>query len=202
MAAMNRACLGLSAAAALLAGCATSEVGVYNVHTVTPGILIRGGQPDEEGFRELRESYGITTVVNLHGNTAERERAWVTALGIKYIAMPSNAFEPDEDTTLEFLRIVAEAADGEGPVFIHCRQGMDRTGTAVAAYRVALEGWTAAAAIDELHRYQEPLNDIMFAGIIPPFIRGIERDRAGWLARLQPAGPQIVESDRGMASTP
>lgn len=35
------------------------------------------------------------------------------------------------------------------PLFIHCEDGRDRTGTMVALYRVAAEGWTIKQAYTE-----------------------------------------------------
>ena len=36
------------------------------------------------------------------------------------------------------------------PVLVHCEHGSDRTGTMVAIYRIAFEGWTKAQATDEM----------------------------------------------------
>jgi protein tyrosine/serine phosphatase len=46
------------------------------------------------------------------------------------------------------LAIVTDPA--RQPVFVHCRRGSDRTGTAVAVYRICVEGWSREAAIDEM----------------------------------------------------
>jgi protein tyrosine/serine phosphatase len=37
-------------------------------------------------------------------------------------------------------------------VLVHCRRGADRTGVMLAIYRVVVEGWTKADAIDEMTR--------------------------------------------------
>jgi rhodanese/phosphatase family protein len=48
-------------------------------------------------------------------------------------------------------RLIALVTDpARQPVFIHCRNGSDRTGTAIAVYRVAVEGWSREEAIDEM----------------------------------------------------
>lgn len=35
-------------------------------------------------------------------------------------------------------------------VFVHCRWGVDRTGMAVAAYRILTEAWDYDKAVDEM----------------------------------------------------
>jgi protein tyrosine/serine phosphatase len=48
-----------------------------------------------------------------------------------------------------FLRQVLDevrAAEKDGPVYVHCRAGRDRTSLIVALYRVWQQGWTAATA--------------------------------------------------------
>src|SRR5688572_15337493 len=53
-----------------MTGCFSSECShVPNVHTVVPGVLIRGGQPTKRGLRELRDDHGIRTVVNFNDLT-------------------------------------------------------------------------------------------------------------------------------------
>jgi tyrosine-protein phosphatase SIW14 len=37
----------------------------------------------------------------------------------------------------------------EKPVLLHCKHGSDRTGCIVAAYRMAISGWTKEEAIRE-----------------------------------------------------
>ena len=47
-----------------------AKTGLTNVHTVSPGVLVRGGQPSDLGFRTLRDDYRVRTVVNLNDATA------------------------------------------------------------------------------------------------------------------------------------
>lgn len=109
------------------------------------GDLYRGGMPEEEGFRYLRD-IGIKTVVNLRKNDDERSR--VESLKMKYVHIPLSAMGGIDDSSIrEFFKIVNDP--DSCPVFVHCRRGADRTGTMVAFYRIAFEGWEPERAYRE-----------------------------------------------------
>jgi tyrosine-protein phosphatase SIW14 len=195
--------LGLRGAVALIVaiaagGCATSSnSGVPNVHTVIPGVLVRGGQPNEGGFRRLRDTYGVAAVVNLNDQTVHSERAMVEACGMTYVPLPSNAFKPDADKVLTFLRAVEESKH-KGAVYVHCKHGMDRTGLAVAAYRIAVQGWDADRALAELRRYQAFSHELVFKNL-HQYVRGIGRDRDQWSERVAAFAVPAVGEDAQVA---
>ena len=66
----------------------------------------------------------------------------------KCVHIGMEAWDADEDELVEFLKVLADPANR--PVFVHCKHGADRTGTAVATYRVVCQGWTKEDAIDEM----------------------------------------------------
>lgn len=185
----------LFSALAMSAGCAaSSELAVPNVHTVTPGVLIRGGQPDEAGLVALKQTYGVTTVVNLNDQSTRSEGALCRAAGLEYVALPSNPFHPEREKLESFLRAI-EATHGRGAVYVHCAQGMDRTGVAVAAYRIVDNGWSADRANDELRHWQAWPHTLVFLEI-PGYVRGIEHDRARWQAATRPTTPTALSLGR------
>ena len=109
------------------------------------GALYRGAQPTREGFVELQR-LGIRTVVNLRAEHSDLRL--IQGLGLKYETIPMSAAFPKPE---EFRRFLAIARDpGSQPVFVHCQHGSDRTGTAVALYRVAVQGWGREEAIREM----------------------------------------------------
>jgi len=57
-----------------------------------------------------------------------------------YIHIPMGFLQPSSDKILSFLKIATDPASQ--PVFVHCRQGADRTGTFCAIYRRLVQGWT------------------------------------------------------------
>jgi hypothetical protein len=196
--------LVLSALASLCAaggGCAVTDgkTGLANVHTVTPGILVRGGQPNERGFRSLHDDYGVRTVVNLNDLTEKSEQRIVESLRMRYLALPSNAFRPDPEKILQFVKTVRDASGG-GAVYVHCQHGMDRTGFAVAAYRILVDGWTADRAMAELRGYQVFPHAMLFPAI-EPFVRGVYRDRDDWTRKLSPNSKPAAAPTAAIAST-
>jgi uncharacterized protein (TIGR01244 family) len=117
--------------------------------------LYRGSQPDAEGFRKLKE-IGVKTIINfrIESDALEtREQEIVESLGMRYVHVPikdGNFFTwfrriPGETVKKFFAVLESE----QGPFFVHCRRGTDRTGAMVAFYRMARHGWDAARAKNE-----------------------------------------------------
>lgn len=124
--------------------------GLPNLHKVSDA-LYRGAQPEGEGFAGLKE-LGVKTVVNLrlaHSDRDEMKKAGLSAgEDFRYVHIRMEAWDADEDEIVEFLGILADPASR--PVFVHCKHGADRTGMAVATYRIVCQGWTKEDAIDEM----------------------------------------------------
>jgi protein tyrosine phosphatase (PTP) superfamily phosphohydrolase (DUF442 family) len=112
--------------------------GVDNFGFVTPD-LWRGGQPTAEGWASLR-ALGVRTVISLRSD--DGDLADLPA-GVAYVHVPSSSWYADRLDTDAVCRAIDAAAK---PVFVHCRQGRDRTGLAIAAYRVRA-GVPADAAV-------------------------------------------------------
>jgi protein tyrosine phosphatase (PTP) superfamily phosphohydrolase (DUF442 family) len=125
------------------------ELGVPNFGQVTPN-LFRGGQPGVDGFKTLKEM-GVGIVVDMRGGSNPREKAAVTKLGMEYVSIPWHCTSPSDEPMARFLKLIEENRDKK--VFVHCRLGADRTGMAVAAYRMAGEGWSADEALNEMAKF-------------------------------------------------
>jgi protein tyrosine phosphatase (PTP) superfamily phosphohydrolase (DUF442 family) len=105
--------------------------------------------PRKEGLAELKK-LGVNVVVDMRGKNKDEEAA-VTKLGMQYIPIPSHCLFPKDGTFAKFLRVIRENQGKK--VFVHCRLGDDRTGMAVAAYRMAEEGWSADEAMKEMKAF-------------------------------------------------
>jgi tyrosine-protein phosphatase SIW14 len=111
--------------------------------------LYRGAQPNEDGFRELAQ-LGVHTVVDLRGSggRSSKEAQIVDGLGMKYVNVPLDGFKaPTPEQVSKLLGILENQSDG--PVFVHCRRGADRTGTILALYRIDHDQWDNEKALDE-----------------------------------------------------
>ncbi len=122
--------------------------GLSNMGRVTPGIY-RGAQPEKEGYATLKKM-GVRTVINLRTSMSEKKA--VEAAGMRSIEVPIEMSRDGLKAKVD--RVVAlMAAPVNQPVFVHCRQGRDRTGIVVAAYRMKMEGWSLAEAEAEMESF-------------------------------------------------
>jgi tyrosine-protein phosphatase SIW14 len=123
--------------------------GIPNFGQVTPN-LYRGARPNGEGIAALKK-LGVDIVVDLRGGRSAKEEAEVSKLGMQYVSIPAHCPFPKDEPWARFLKVIRE---NEGKkIFVHCRLGDDRTGMAVAAYRMAEEGWSAAEAMKEMKAF-------------------------------------------------
>jgi protein-tyrosine phosphatase len=126
--------------------------GIRNFGQVTPR-LYRGAQPAGKGY-ELLEKMGVDIIVDFRNekDLIERERQSVEARHIRFISIPWSALhDPRTEEVRRFFEILRE--NPEKRIFVHCEVGADRTGTMVALYRIAGQGWTADDAVREMKAY-------------------------------------------------
>jgi tyrosine-protein phosphatase SIW14 len=134
-------CLGL----ATLQPASLPEVpGVPNFHQVDEHIY-RGGQPHPDGFASLAK-LGIKTVIDLRGNSPEGNQ--VQRAGMQYVRLPWSDFKAPSDEQIAAVLALLNKSSG-WPVFVHCRRGADRTGTAIACYRITHDHWSNEQALAE-----------------------------------------------------
>lgn len=124
-------------------------VGLPNFGEVTPK-LYRGGQPGADGLKALKKM-GVSIVVDMRGAHSEHEKAAAEELGMEYVSIPWHCPFPSDEPFLKFLKVIEQNPDRK--IFVHCRLGDDRTGMAIASYRMAEEGWSPDEALKEMELF-------------------------------------------------
>lgn len=121
---------------------------------VVPGIF-RGPRLINTGdFQDLR-TLGIKTILNLEGGIIEAitstnsEEVGAYYSGIQTIRIEMNAIFPPSIRDLDFCDTILGHPD-RFPIYVHCAQGVDRTGFVIAYYRIRSCGWSVERAIDEM----------------------------------------------------
>jgi hypothetical protein len=127
--------------------------GLPNLYRVNSS-LYRSAQPSKEGFVFLGTQASlangdrpIKTVVSLRAFHDDAPLVPASS-GLRLEQIRFKTWHPEKEDVVKFLRIVTTPA--LQPVLVHCQHGSDRTGTMVAIYRIAVEGWTKAQATDEM----------------------------------------------------
>jgi hypothetical protein len=152
--------------------CDDCIAGVENFAKVSPA-LWRGAQPSAAGFRSLAAA-GAKTVVSLRARGDDFDL--LAGTNLKYVRIQTSAWNPEEAPLALFIKIMENPDNW--PVFVHCAQGRDRTGYAVALYRIAVENWSVDDALHEMFDFR--FNRIWFRN--PAFLRQLDvaqmRERA------------------------
>lgn len=123
--------------------------GLSNFGEVTPN-LYRGGQPGADGLKTLQKM-GVSIVIDMRGSRSEREQKAVEELGMEYVSIPWHCPFPSDHAFAKFLTVIEQNPGKK--IFVHCRLGNDRTGMAIASYRMAEEGWSADEAMKEMQLF-------------------------------------------------
>ncbi len=138
--------------------------GVGNFHQVNENIY-RGAQPHGQGFAALAQM-GIKTVIDLRGENSEANA--VQRAGLHYVRMHWNGYKAPDDT--QIAAVLALLTDSsQWPVFVHCRRGADRTGTAIACYRISHDHWSNQQALTEAKTFGMSSAEILMQRYIMNF---------------------------------
>ena len=119
------------------------DLGLPNFGTVTHDVF-RGGQPTQAGLDVLAR-LGVKTVIDLRADDAPQ----TMPAGMRLVRLPVSAWRAD---TVDPRSILQAISKNSKPVFIHCLEGRDRTGLAVAIYRLSI-GMSADDACRELRNF-------------------------------------------------
>lgn len=114
------------------------------------GHVFRGRTLDETSLTDLK-SRGIKTVINLRSSArkANLEMDIARRVGINEIWIPiSGATGPRNEDLKRFFDVIQDSS--LAPIYLHCEDGVDRTGMMVALYREKFDRWSADQAYREM----------------------------------------------------
>ena len=154
--------------------------GLPNLARVEKGVYRGGRpRLERDGIESLRR-LGIKKIINLQGGdlTAPGKARWpewsklilklepgeaagaiqaeadaAAAAGIESMNIPLDSLDPitaQEADSLDGILKMLAASGPERPIYVHCEHGKDRTGLALALYRMRYDGWTQARAAAEM----------------------------------------------------
>jgi Tyrosine phosphatase family len=101
--------------------------------------LYRGSAPTPRDVIELHDKYNINKVVSLDKVAGEHISRMCKLLGMEHIIIPIDATELEPMAELLNWNLKELLIDN-GPTYVHCIQGKDRTGMVIAMYECAIEG--------------------------------------------------------------
>lgn len=100
------------------------------------------------------EGLGVKNILSLQGNLVEIYRNDIEDdcddfIGRVYFVPLGSVVPPSRQQVAKCLAFIKSCV---GPVYIHCEQGVDRTGFIVASYRMVLCGESWSFAVGEMFR--------------------------------------------------
>lgn len=178
----------MSAAPKIIPSEKLSLPGLPNSGKVTEN-LFRGAQPRENGYPQLK-NLGINIVLDFHntGPEMEREKQTVESLGMRYVSMPASVISgPTDQQIAQFLRIVL--ANPNDKIFVHCNLGSDRTGVAIATFRITQQKWSVDDAYNEMHQFHFHTFLVSMSHYVKRFPQNFSENPVFFDLRTPPAPP-------------
>lgn len=173
------------------------RLGPKRFSTVEPGVLYRSGQIHHSWIREVLEDRSIGLVIDLTGKNSDdpdevAELAAVRELDVDYVRLPLRGDGTGNLAHYETaLTLITEARERGIRTLVHCAAGSDRTGLAVAFYRMLVQGRSREEALREMERFGfDAAEDVEGTGFLDAHLGELRR-------RLRESG--VIE-DGGAAS--
>jgi len=121
-----------------------------NFYEVDRGKLYRSAQLTADELRAVIKKHGIRTVINLQGKRPGTHWYDNEARVLKEAGVPLIDLEMTVESIpkrFELLKLLESYKNAERPILVHCRSGSDRTGEAVAIYKMEYMGQSREEAL-------------------------------------------------------
>lgn len=126
---------------------------------VEQGAIYRSAQLEANLVGDVLEEHGIRHVINLGVYKPGKPRHDATLAAMNRLDATHVELGLGGDGTgdpqayVEALTDMRHAASRDEPVLVHCSAGQNRTGGAVALYRVLFDRWSTRRAVEEMRAY-------------------------------------------------
>ncbi len=134
----------------------TEDKRIDNFHTVG-GKLLRGAQPDTEKAMQALHEKGVKTIIDLRSTKTlppeimRQEIEMAARHGITHVNIPMHANKKITEANIrEFFKAINKT---DGIVYVHCKQGIDRTGITTALYEMKKFGKTPEQAFENMKKF-------------------------------------------------
>ena len=119
------------------------------------GQIYAGAAPDAEFLKFFKETLGGRAVLSLDADIADKIAAVIKQLGMQHIVIPINSSNASVNDNVRALirSIENNMLTNLQPIYIHCLHGRDRTGFAVALYKVLKRGESCQQALNDVMTY-------------------------------------------------
>lgn len=116
--------------------------------------IYAGGAPSAEDLRYMRDILGVRTVLSLDHNIASKIAPFLESLGMEQISIPIDPGSNSINASIRQLQQrVVNILSSKQPIYVHCLHGSDRTGLALAMYRILRDNTPYKQAIAEARKY-------------------------------------------------
>lgn len=110
--------------------------------------LFRGGKPSVKDVIDLQKNYNIKQIISLDEIAGNEIKNICKFLNIKHIIIPINGTDLFPIVKLLSYDLNKLLIDN-GPTFVHCQEGKDRTGMLIAMFKCKYMGYDYKQALNE-----------------------------------------------------
>ncbi|WP_150050861.1 fused DSP-PTPase phosphatase/NAD kinase-like protein [Methylomonas rhizoryzae] len=131
-----------------------NQVGIPDYLIVNNFEIYRGGQPNPNGFKYLKEK-NINTIIKLNSEQLGSEKTTTNQLGIKLVLTiidSSDLYYAINNSVYSQINFAMKALMNRKnwPIYVHCQNGWDRTGLIIALFRVCHDRYSKEDAYNEM----------------------------------------------------
>ncbi len=122
---------------------------IHRFIEVVPKQLYRGSAPTPQDVFNLKKNYNINKIVSLDQESADKISRTCKLLDIEQIVLPIDIDNIHANLFKLFKNDLEKLLLSNGPTFVHCLAGKDRTGLLIALFKCKYMNMNPEDAIDE-----------------------------------------------------